>query len=136
MNGLRVRKNPETLFQLIAAHCFGTLASRPGCRVLKDHSECYCNNTQNKQTKQVLHFPYFSTDTAAALRAIEINANIIIKGTKVDGVYSADPESVRPAGMGSSILCSMISENERSTVIVCNAPLISLGSTSSGKWLF
>ncbi|MDP6569774.1 MAG: UMP kinase [Candidatus Marinimicrobia bacterium] len=36
--------------------------------------------------------PYFSTDTAAALRAIEINANVIIKGTKVDGVYSADPE--------------------------------------------
>ena len=36
--------------------------------------------------------PYFSTDTAAALRAIEINADIIIKGTKVDGVYSADPE--------------------------------------------
>ena len=36
--------------------------------------------------------PYFSTDTAAALRAIEIDANIIIKGTKVDGVYSADPE--------------------------------------------
>ena len=36
--------------------------------------------------------PYFSTDTAAALRAIEIDADIIIKGTKVDGVYSADPE--------------------------------------------
>ena len=36
--------------------------------------------------------PYFSTDTAAALRAIEINADVIIKGTKVDGVYSADPE--------------------------------------------
>ena len=36
--------------------------------------------------------PYFSTDTAAALRAIEINADIIIKGPKVDGVYSADPE--------------------------------------------
>ena len=36
--------------------------------------------------------PYFTTDTAAALRAIEINADIIIKGTKVDGVYSADPE--------------------------------------------
>jgi len=36
--------------------------------------------------------PYFSTDTAAALRAIEINADIIIKGTRVDGVYSADPE--------------------------------------------
>ena len=36
--------------------------------------------------------PYFSTDTAAALRAIEIDADIIIKGTKVDGVYSADPD--------------------------------------------
>ena len=36
--------------------------------------------------------PYFSTDTAAVLRAIEINADIIIKGTKVDGVYSDDPE--------------------------------------------
>ena len=36
--------------------------------------------------------PYFSTDTAAALRAIEINADVIIKGTKVDGVYSGDPK--------------------------------------------
>jgi len=36
--------------------------------------------------------PYFSTDTAAALRAMEIKADIILKGTKVDGIYSADPE--------------------------------------------
>jgi len=35
--------------------------------------------------------PYFSTDTAAVLRALEINADAILKGTKVDGVYSADP---------------------------------------------
>ena len=35
--------------------------------------------------------PYFTTDTAAALRGIEMNANIIIKGTKVDGIYSSDP---------------------------------------------
>ncbi len=35
--------------------------------------------------------PYFSTDTAAALRAIEIKANVILKATKVDGVYSEDP---------------------------------------------
>ena len=35
--------------------------------------------------------PYFSTDTAAALRACEINADILIKATKVDGVYTADP---------------------------------------------
>lgn len=35
--------------------------------------------------------PYFTTDTAASLRAMEINAEVILKGTKVDGVYSADP---------------------------------------------
>jgi uridylate kinase len=40
--------------------------------------------------------PYFTTDTAGSLRAIEINADVILKGTRVDGVYSADPE-VDPA---------------------------------------
>ncbi len=35
--------------------------------------------------------PYFTTDTAAALRAVEIEADVILKGTKVDGVYDADP---------------------------------------------
>ncbi|GAQ95220.1 uridylate kinase [Thermodesulfovibrio aggregans] len=35
--------------------------------------------------------PYFTTDTAAALRAIEIGADVILKGTKVDGIYSSDP---------------------------------------------
>lgn len=37
--------------------------------------------------------PYFSTDTAAVLRAIEMEADVIVKATKVDGVYTADPES-------------------------------------------
>jgi len=36
--------------------------------------------------------PYFTTDTAGSLRAIEISANVILKGTRVDGIYSADPE--------------------------------------------
>lgn len=36
--------------------------------------------------------PYFTTDSAAALRASEINADVILKGTRVDGVYTADPE--------------------------------------------
>lgn len=36
--------------------------------------------------------PYFSTDTAASLRAVEIGADIIVKGTRVDGVYDSDPE--------------------------------------------
>ena len=36
--------------------------------------------------------PYFTTDTAATLRAIEVEADIILKGTRVDGIYSSDPE--------------------------------------------
>src|SRR5271168_335996 len=41
--------------------------------------------------------PYFSTDTAAALRAMEIKAQVILKATRVDGVYDADPEKVKGA---------------------------------------
>lgn len=41
--------------------------------------------------------PYFSTDTAAALRAMEIKADVILKGTKVEGVFDADPTKVKDA---------------------------------------
>ena len=41
--------------------------------------------------------PYFTTDTAAVLRAIEINADAILKGTRVDGIYNADPEKDKNA---------------------------------------
>jgi uridylate kinase len=41
--------------------------------------------------------PYFSTDTAAALRAMEIKADVILKATRVDGIYDADPEKVSDA---------------------------------------
>lgn len=41
--------------------------------------------------------PFFTTDSAASLRAIEINADIILKGTRVDGIYSADPEKDKNA---------------------------------------
>jgi len=41
--------------------------------------------------------PFFTTDTAAVLRAAEINADIILKGTRVDGIYSADPEKDKNA---------------------------------------
>jgi uridylate kinase len=41
--------------------------------------------------------PYFTTDTAAALRATELNCDILLKATKVDGVYDADPEKVKNA---------------------------------------
>lgn len=41
--------------------------------------------------------PYFTTDTAAVLRGVEINADVILKGTRVDGVYTADPEKDKSA---------------------------------------
>jgi uridylate kinase len=47
--------------------------------------------------------PYFSTDTAASLRAMEIKADVIMKGTKVDGIYDADPVLVKDAKMFDTI---------------------------------
>ncbi|MBI3233489.1 MAG: uridine monophosphate kinase, partial [Bacteroidetes bacterium] len=41
--------------------------------------------------------PYFTTDTAASLRAVEIEADVILKGTRVDGIYTADPEKDKTA---------------------------------------
>jgi uridylate kinase len=41
--------------------------------------------------------PYFTTDTAGSLRAIEITADVILKGTRVDGIYTADPEKDKNA---------------------------------------
>ena len=47
--------------------------------------------------------PYFSTDTAAALRAMEVKAEVILKATKVDGIYDADPVKVKTAAMFAEI---------------------------------
>ena len=47
--------------------------------------------------------PYFTTDSAAALRASEIDANVILKGTRVDGIYTADPEKDKTATKYDSI---------------------------------
>jgi len=56
--------------------------------------------------------PYFSTDTAAALRAMEIRADVIMKATKVDGVYDADPAQVKDAKFFSEVTYyQMISQN-------------------------
>ena len=47
--------------------------------------------------------PFFSTDTAAALRAVEIDADVLIKATKVDGVYDSDPQTNTEASMFESL---------------------------------
>ncbi|MCB0429620.1 MAG: UMP kinase [Flavobacteriales bacterium] len=56
--------------------------------------------------------PYFTTDTAATLRAIEIEADIILKGTRVDGVYTADPEKDATATRYDKVTFAEVYEKE------------------------
>ncbi len=56
--------------------------------------------------------PYFTTDTAAALRAIEMKADVIIKGTRVDGVYDSDPEKNKKAKMFRKLKYSEVLEKD------------------------
>ncbi|MFM8552710.1 MAG: UMP kinase [Nitrospiraceae bacterium] len=76
--------------------------------------------------------PYFSTDTAAALRAMEVGADVIMKGTKVDGVYEADPVTNPTAKMFTEVpFLSIINKNlkvmDSTAITLCmdnNLPLI------------
>jgi uridylate kinase len=67
--------------------------------------------------------PYFTTDSAAALRALEIKADIILKATKVDGVYSADPVLDATAELFNEITYRQVLEKE---LKVMDASAISL----------
>jgi len=78
--------------------------------------------------------PYFSTDTAAALRAIQMKANVIIKATSVDGVYSADPKKDKAATRYETIsyrdvMIEELGVMDQTAVTLCkenNLPLIVL----------
>jgi len=67
--------------------------------------------------------PYFTTDSAAALRALEIEAEVILKGTKVDGIYSADPNKDRSATRFETITYQQVLEQN---LKVMDASAISL----------
>lgn len=67
--------------------------------------------------------PYFSTDTAAVLRAIEMEADVIIKGTKVDGIYTADPKKDPSATFLPSVSFHEVVTRE---LAVMDAPAVSL----------
>ena len=56
--------------------------------------------------------PYFTTDTAATLRAIEIEADVILKGTRVDGIFTADPEKDKSATMYDTISFDEVFQKE------------------------
>ncbi|TBR18884.1 MAG: UMP kinase [Chitinophagaceae bacterium] len=87
--------------------------------------------------------PYFTTDTAGSLRAIEINANVILKGTRVDGIYSADPEIDKNAQKFDTIsFADCISKNLRvmdmTAFTLCmenNLPIIVFNMNVAGNLL-
>jgi uridylate kinase len=86
--------------------------------------------------------PYFSTDTAAALRAMEIGAQVIMKGTKVDGIYDADPMKNPTATKYTeipfmSILNQHLKVMDSTAITLCmdnNLPLIVFNLTVKGNF--
>lgn len=84
--------------------------------------------------------PYFSTDTAAALRAIQMKANVIIKATNVDGVYSADPKKHPDAELHEKlsyrdVMLDELGVMDQTAITLCkenNLPIIVLNIHSHG----
>ena len=85
--------------------------------------------------------PYFTTDSAAALRALEIKADIILKATKVDGIYSADPMTDKTAELFNEITYRQVLEQQlkvmdASAISLCmdnNLPIIVFNMRESGN---
>jgi uridylate kinase len=85
--------------------------------------------------------PYFTTDTAATLRAIEIEADVILKGTRVDGIYTADPEKDPTATKYETITFTEVYEKglnvmDMTAFTLCNdnkLPIIVFDMDSSGN---
>ena len=87
--------------------------------------------------------PYFTTDTAASLRAIEIEANVILKGTRVDGIYSSDPEKDKNAVKYDTVTFDEVYEKglkvmDLTAFTLCNenkVPIIVFDMNKSGNLL-
>lgn len=85
--------------------------------------------------------PYFTTDTAAALRAMEIGADVIMKGTKVDGIYDADPATTPTATQFTELpFLSVLNKNlkvmDATAITLCmdnDLPIIVFNLTSPGN---
>ena len=84
--------------------------------------------------------PFFTTDTAASLRAIEIGADVLIKATKVDGVYSADPMDDPDAKRYGSlsfdqVLADKLGVMDATAIVMCrdnDLPLVVFNLNNSG----
>jgi len=77
----------------IPSKLLGGIAIDPVCEAMSRHrAQEYLNDGKIVIISGGTGNPFFTTDTASALRAVEIEADIYLKGTRVDGVYTADPE--------------------------------------------
>ncbi len=87
--------------------------------------------------------PYFTTDTAASLRAIEIEADVVLKGTRVNGIYSADPEKDKNAVKYDTITFTEVYEKglnvmDMTAFTLCqenNLPIIVFDMNTRGNFL-
>lgn len=87
--------------------------------------------------------PYFTTDTAASLRAIEIEADVVLKGTRVNGIYSADPEKDKNAVKYDKISFTEVYEKglnvmDMTAFTLCqenNVPIIVFDMNTRGNFL-
>ncbi len=87
--------------------------------------------------------PYFTTDTAASLRAVEIEANLVLKGTRVDGIYTADPEKDPNATRFEKISYSEVYERglnvmDLTAITLCqenNVPIMVFDMNKEGNFL-
>ena len=87
--------------------------------------------------------PYFTTDTAASLRAIEIGADVILKGTRVDGIYTSDPEKDKSAVKYDTVTFDEVYEKglkvmDLTAFTLCNenkVPIIVFDMNKSGNLL-
>ncbi|MCU0442929.1 MAG: UMP kinase [Bacteroidia bacterium] len=87
--------------------------------------------------------PYFTTDSAASLRAVEIQADLVLKGTRVDGIYTADPEKDKTATRYQTITFSEVYEKglnvmDLTAITLCqenNLPIVVFDMNKQGNLL-
>jgi uridylate kinase len=87
--------------------------------------------------------PYFTTDTAASLRAVEINADAVLKGTRVDGIYTSDPEKNSDAVRYDEITFSEVYQKnlnvmDMTAITLCqenNLPIIVFDMNTPGNFM-
>jgi len=96
INGLAIQSSLESIGQ--KAHVLTAIQMTPFAEhYSKDKSINYLSQNHVVIFTAGTGNPFFTTDTAASLRAVEIDADILLKGTRVDGVYTADPEKDKSA---------------------------------------